>query len=95
MLASQTLARKFTLLKKKKANITQMFHVGSGVDVDNVKKKMKSSELQPFFFLFLLLTGVSGSSENRFNLSSLLAERIPSSVSEMYCEVGRKRPLES
>lgn len=32
-----------------------------------------------------MLTGVSGSSENRFNLSSLLAERIPSSVSEIYC----------
>ncbi len=35
--------------------------------------------------LIFVLTGVSGSSENRFNLSSLLAERIPSSVSEIYC----------
>lgn len=45
--------------------------------------------------VFSLLTGVSGSSENRFSLSSLRAERIPSSVSEMYCKVGRKRQFKS
>lgn len=33
-----------------------------------------------------VLTGVSGSREKRLSLSSLLAERIRSSVSEMYCK---------
>lgn len=40
---------------------------------------------------FIVLTGVSGSSENRFNLSSLLAERIPSSVSAIYCETAERQ----
>lgn len=38
-----------------------------------------------------VLTGVSGSRENRFSLSSLLAERIRSSVSEMYCKTQREK----
>lgn len=42
-------------------------------------------KLKQYQFENKILTGVSGSSENRFNLSSLLAERIPSSVSEIYC----------
>lgn len=44
----------------------------------------------------MYLTGVSGSRENRFSRSSLLAERIPSSVSEMYYkEMDSSKTLES
>lgn len=39
---------------------------------------------------FIILTGVSGSSENRFSRSSLLAERILSSVSAIYCEMAKQ-----
>lgn len=42
-----------------------------------------------------VLTGVSGSRENRFSLSSLLAERIRSSVSEMYCKTQTEREKQS
>lgn len=47
-------------------------------------KKSKSKKQQEH------LTGVSGSRENRFKRSSLLAERIPSSVSEIYCKEMKK-----
>lgn len=81
--------------KRKHSINVLMREVKSWCDVEIERIKNKTMNRCRRAATFIILTGVSGSSENRFNLSSLLAERIPSSVSEIYCEMARRPERDS